>query len=66
MLLEQEAIYKVRANSRRQVYVRLTKQEFLTPLMGDIAKLGEAKPLSEKDHAEKVRHGWVMFVHSVA
>ena len=51
----QEAIYKIRAQSKRTVYVRLRQKESLTLFLSDMNKSGHtATSLSEEAHKEKV------------
>lgn len=46
----EEAIYKIRASSRRTIFVRLREQKYLTAMLTD---LGAGTGLSEQDHAAK-------------
>ena len=50
----EEAIYKVRASSRRTIFVRLREQKYLTATLADLGAVGECTGLFEQDHAAKV------------
>ena len=53
MTCPEEAIYKVRASSRRTIFVRLREQKYLTAMLADLGAVGECTGLSEQDHAAK-------------
>ena len=51
----QEAIYKIRAQSKRTVYVRLCQTDSLTLFLSDMNKSGHtATGMTEEVHKEKV------------